>query len=162
MLQVQPRPSLTFRSALSAPPMSVTMEQTFSFDSVQVYNCGKGRSLPQFLFFSATIILSLMPHRCGFRGKPLYPPSPTGSPPPRIRDGKSPNETRRNRIQTRAGRPNPMSLPDPPSPFRAPGNHLRHGCLPLPSRRRSTDAPDTHARLPVLARHCDQHTHSVV
>jgi len=162
MLQVQPRPSLTFRSALSAPPRSVTMEQTFSFDSVQVYNCGKGRFLPQFPFSAPTIILSPVPHRCRIRGKPLHPPPPTGSPSSRIRDGESPNKTRRNRIQTRAGRPNPMSLPDPPSPFRAPGDHLRAGCLPLPSRRRSTHAPDPHARLPVLARHRDQHPHPLV
>ena len=45
MIQLQPRSSLNYRSALSAPPKSVTMEQTCSFESaIQVYNCGKGRS----------------------------------------------------------------------------------------------------------------------
>jgi len=43
MLQVHPPPSLNYCSALSAPPQSVTMEQTFSFEHLQVYGCGKGR-----------------------------------------------------------------------------------------------------------------------
>jgi len=43
MLQVQPRPSLSYCPSLSATPKPVTMEQTFSLESVQVYNCGKGR-----------------------------------------------------------------------------------------------------------------------
>ena len=43
MLQVQPRSSLNYLSILSAPPQSVTMERRFSFESLQVYNCGKGR-----------------------------------------------------------------------------------------------------------------------
>lgn len=43
MLQVQPRPSLSFCSVLSAPPQTVVAEQTFSFEPIQVYSCGKGR-----------------------------------------------------------------------------------------------------------------------
>ena len=58
MLQVQPRPSLNFRSVLSAPPKPVTMEQTFSFDAIQVYSCGKGLS-PSQKFPSSTVHTTL-------------------------------------------------------------------------------------------------------
>ena len=56
MLQVQPRSPLNYCSALSAPPQTLTMEQKFSFEPVQVYNCGKGR--PQYANFRSPQLTS--------------------------------------------------------------------------------------------------------
>lgn len=41
MVQVQSRPPLNYYPPLPAPPQSATMEQLFSFESVQVYKCSK-------------------------------------------------------------------------------------------------------------------------
>lgn len=49
MLQVQPRPSLSYHPVLSPAPQSTTMEQLLSFESIKVYNCSKGQ--PQYATF---------------------------------------------------------------------------------------------------------------
>lgn len=64
MLQVHPRPSLSYCPALSAPLQSVTMEQRISLESVQVYNYSKGQSDDFSLQFASSYLSTLLPPRC--------------------------------------------------------------------------------------------------